>query len=120
MPNRHDDRRDDRRASLDPIAAGFREVPMEARLRLFWRIFGPAWAREEIDVQLAELRRVGVGGVMTCFTYPVALDDPAAGLSPFVRRKITISGSLRSSVAPSHDVIDDAAPATDTFHSFEW
>jgi alpha-L-rhamnosidase len=70
----------------DPVAAGFRDVPREARLRMFWRIFGPAWTREEIDRQLEALQHAGVGGVMTCFTYPVALDDPARGIrnQPFL------------------------------------
>jgi hypothetical protein len=67
-------------ATEDPIAAGFRDVPPEARLRMFWRIFGPAWSREEIEFQLEQLRGAGVGGVMTCFTYPVALDDPSRGI----------------------------------------
>jgi glycosyl hydrolase family 106( putative alpha-L-rhamnosidase)/glycosyl hydrolase family 2 len=67
-------------SAQDPIAAGFRVVPPEARLRMFWRIFGPAWTREEIDSQLEQLQRAGVGGVMTCFTYPIALDDPAKGI----------------------------------------
>jgi hypothetical protein len=67
-------------AGLDPVRVGFQEVPPEARLRMFWRIFGPAWSREEIDRQLEQLQRAGVGGVMTCFTYPLALDDPASGI----------------------------------------
>lgn len=73
-------------AVADPVVAGFREVPREARLRMFWRIFGPAWTREEIDRQLEALAQAGVGGVMTCFTYPVALDDPARGIrnQPFL------------------------------------
>ena len=50
----------------DPIVIGFRAVPREARLRMFWRIFGPAWTRAEIDYQLEVLQRAGVGGVMTC------------------------------------------------------
>jgi hypothetical protein len=64
----------------DPVADGFRETPPAARLRMFWRIFGPAWNRAEIDYQLDLLRQAGVGGVMACFTYPVALDDPAQGI----------------------------------------
>ncbi|HLK57881.1 MAG TPA: glycosyl hydrolase [Chthonomonadaceae bacterium] len=67
-------------ACADPVAEGFRNVPSEARMRMFWRIFGPAWNRDEIAYQLAQLRQAGVGGVMTCFTYPVALDDPAHGI----------------------------------------
>jgi hypothetical protein len=67
-------------APADAIAAGFQEVPPAARLRMFWRIFGPAWTKEEIDRQLAALQQAGVGGVMTCFTYPVAQDDPGRGI----------------------------------------
>ena len=32
------------------------------------------------DDQLQQLQQAGVGGVMTCFTYPIALDDPAKGI----------------------------------------
>jgi hypothetical protein len=64
----------------DAVLAGFRSVPPEARLRMFWRIFGPAWTREEIDRQLEALHQAGIGGVMTCFTYPVALDDSDRGI----------------------------------------
>lgn len=67
-------------ARADTIAEGFQNVPQAARLRMFWRVFGPAWTKPEIDRQFTELKRAGVGGVMTCFTYPVALDDPAGGV----------------------------------------
>jgi hypothetical protein len=72
--------------AADPVAAGFKDVPGEARLRMFWRIFGPAWTRDEIDYQLDLLKQAGVGGAMTCFTYPVALDDPEHGIrnEPFL------------------------------------
>ena len=67
-------------ALADPVADGFRNVPVEARMRMFWRIFGPAWNRDEITAQLEQLHQAGAGGVMACFTYPVALDDPAQGV----------------------------------------
>jgi len=47
---------------------------------MFWRVFGPAWQRDEIDYQLNLMRAAGVGGVMTSFFYPVALDDPASSI----------------------------------------
>ena len=62
------------------IAKGFRNVPASARMRMYWRVFGPAWAPSEIDYQLSLLKKAGVGGVMTYFTYPVALDDAASGI----------------------------------------
>lgn len=66
--------------SRDGIAAGFKEPPMRARMRMHWRVFGPAWSHDEIAYEFDRLKEAGVGGVMTCFTYPVALDDPVRGI----------------------------------------
>ncbi len=67
------------RAQSD-LALGFRNVPSDARLRMYWRVFGPAWTRPEIDRQLAIIKAVGLGGVTVYFLYPVALDDPGRGI----------------------------------------
>ena len=67
-------------APPNPLIAGFQNVPTQKRLQMFWRIFGPAWKREEIDFQLEQLKQAGVGGVLTCFTYPFALDNPEQGI----------------------------------------
>lgn len=64
----------------DPLAEGFRHVPAAAQLRMYWRVFGPTWRPEEADEQFRLLKEAGVGGIMTYFTYPVVLDDPAKGL----------------------------------------
>lgn len=64
----------------DPLYEGFKNPPMSSRLRMFWRVFGPAWKKDEIDFELQELKKSGCGGVMTFFFYPVAVDDPAAGI----------------------------------------
>ncbi len=49
-------------------------------MRMYWRVFGPAWTRPEIDSQLESLRDARVGGVVVYFMYPVALDEPARGI----------------------------------------
>lgn len=78
------------RARVDPpnrtragaeLAAGFRDVPASARLRMYWRVFGPAWTETEIDRELALLKKAGLGGVTAYFLYPVALDDPERGIA---------------------------------------
>lgn len=51
---------------------GFQHPPKEARTRLYWRIFGPAWTPPEIDYQLQLIKDAGVGGVTAYFTYPFA------------------------------------------------
>ena len=66
-------------AQPDP-AIGFRNVPNEARLRMYWRIFGPAWTEPEAGRQLVLLKEAGLGGVTAYFLYPVALDDPSRGI----------------------------------------
>ena len=62
------------------LAKGFRNVPAEARPRMYWRVFGPAWTEPEVDRQLALLKEAGIGGVTVYFLYPVALDDPGRGI----------------------------------------
>lgn len=64
----------------DPLEAGFHTVPDNARMRMYWRVFGPAWQRSEIDYQLDEAKAAGLGGLTVYFMYPVALDDPSKGI----------------------------------------
>jgi hypothetical protein len=64
----------------DPIATGFINVPPNARVRMYWRIFGPAWTKPEIDHQLQLLKDAGVGGLMAYFMYAVEVDDPQRGI----------------------------------------
>src|SRR5689334_16794534 len=62
------------------LADGFRNVPNEARMRMYWRVFGPAWTPPEMDYELEQAKAAGIGGVTAYFMYPVALDDPARGI----------------------------------------
>ena len=62
------------------LADGFRDVPASARLRMYWRVFGPAWTAPEIDRQLGIMKAAGLGGTTVYFLYPVVLDDPARGI----------------------------------------
>jgi hypothetical protein len=62
------------------LADGFRSVPMDSRMRMYWRVFGPAWAPAEMDYELDQLKSVGVGGLTVYFMYPFDLDDPAKGV----------------------------------------
>jgi len=67
-------------AAPDPIHQGFQNPPNDARLRMYWRIFGPAMERSEIDYQLDVVKKAGLGGLVAYFMYPFALDDPAEGI----------------------------------------
>lgn len=58
------------------LAAEFLHPPSEARPRVFWRVFGPAWERAEIDYQLGLMKEAGVGGVTLFLFYPMVVDGP--------------------------------------------
>jgi hypothetical protein len=64
----------------DPLIEGFKNPPPEVRMRMFWRVFGPAWEPAEIDYQLDLLKHAHVGGLTTFFFYPVAMDDTVKGI----------------------------------------
>src|SRR5689334_9801587 len=64
----------------DPLAEGFRNPPIDSRLRMFWRVFGPAWERREIDRELREAKQAGIGGLMTFFFYPAAVEGTDGGI----------------------------------------
>src|SRR5512143_1235448 len=67
-------------ATAPTLPEGFRNVPSGARMRMYWRVLGPAWTRAEIDRQLALMKSAGLGGATIYFLYPVALDDPDRGI----------------------------------------
>ena len=67
-------------ALADPLLAGFQNVPNQDRMRMYWRVFGPAWTPSEIDYELDELKKTGVSGVMVYLMYPIELDNPAKGI----------------------------------------
>ena len=65
---------------IDTVVDGFRRVPNESKMRMYWRIFGPAWTAPEMDYQLDEMKAAGIGGLTAYFMYPFAQDDPAKGI----------------------------------------
>ena len=62
--------------SNDSLVNGWNNVPNSTRARMYWRVFGPAWDHANIDRQLKLVKAAGLGGVMTYFMYPFALDEP--------------------------------------------
>ena len=91
-------------AQTDPVLTGFRNVPPEARMRMFWRVFGPAWSRDEIDRELREMKAAGLGGLMTAITYPAAVDEPSAGIVNQRYLSPEFLDSLRYAAKTAHDL----------------
>ena len=65
--------------SLEPLRAGFRTPPADARPMVRWWWFGPAVTKPEIERELQQMRADGIGGVELAFVYPLALDDSSTG-----------------------------------------
>ncbi len=65
--------------ATDALRASFLHPPAESRIMMRWWWFGPAVTHEEIDRELEEMKRAGVGGVELTSLYAQALDDSATG-----------------------------------------
>ncbi len=58
----------------------FRSPPDDARPLVRWWWFGPTVDTAELDREIAAMKAGGFGGFEVQPTYPLALDDPAAGI----------------------------------------
>jgi alpha-L-rhamnosidase len=63
-------------APAPPGRDAFLSPPPKFRPRVFWRVFGPAWSRPEIDYQLGLIRDAHFGGVTAFFMCPVEVEGP--------------------------------------------
>lgn len=67
-------------ANPDKLFEGFVAPPSSSRMRMYWRIFGPAMSPDEIDYQLDVAKRANLGGLVAYFMYPYAVDDVEKGI----------------------------------------
>ncbi|HKE94299.1 MAG TPA: glycosyl hydrolase, partial [Povalibacter sp.] len=58
----------------------FRNPPDDARPMMRWWWFGPAVIQDELDREIAAMKAGGFGGFEVQPTYPLSVDDPAAGI----------------------------------------
>jgi hypothetical protein len=65
---------------LAAVRRSFATPPEESRPMVRWWWFGPAVTREEIEAEMRRMKDGGLGGFELAVVYPMALDDPAAGL----------------------------------------
>jgi len=70
----------DAASTIAPVLRAFARPADEGRPLVRWWWFGPAVAREEIDAEMRRMKEGGLGGFELAVVYPMALDDPAAGL----------------------------------------
>jgi hypothetical protein len=84
------------------LEAQFRDIPNAQRMRMHWYVFGPAWTPEEGERQLKLMADAHIGGVLIFPAYPIAVDNPGAGirnepyLSPeFLKVLHAIAGSCK-------------------------
>jgi len=67
-------------ADLAELSAAFAHPPDDCRIMMRWWWFGPAVTKPEIQRELEQMKAAGIGGVEIATLYPLALDDPPAGL----------------------------------------
>jgi hypothetical protein len=58
----------------------FTNPPDDCRIMMRWWWFGPAVTRTELEREMKLMKEGGIGGFEVQPVYPVALDDPAAGI----------------------------------------
>src|SRR5258708_39733841 len=67
-------------AGLAAIRRSFAAPPDESRPMVRWWWFGPFVTPEEIEAEMRRMKEGGFGGFELAVVYPMALDDPVAGL----------------------------------------
>ena len=68
------------RGGVDEVQRAFANPPDDSRVMMRWWWFGPAATRDEVDVELRQMKAAGIGGVEVAVVYPLAIDDPARGI----------------------------------------
>lgn len=58
----------------------FKDPPDDSRIMMRWWWFGPSVTKPELEREMRMMKQGGIGGFEVQPVYPVALDDPAAGI----------------------------------------
>ncbi len=61
----------------------FADPPGDSRIMMRWWWFGPAVSKAELEREIKLMKAGGIGGFEVQPVYPLALDDPAAGIENF-------------------------------------
>jgi len=90
--------------SLDDLRRAFVTPPPDSRIMMRWWWFGPAVAKPEIERELQAMKAGGIGGVEVQPVYPVALDDPGAGIRNLPYLSDEFIDALRFAAAKAHEL----------------
>jgi hypothetical protein len=66
--------------TVDNIEAQFKNPPDDSRIMMRWWWFGPSVTKARLEHEMSLMKEGGIGGIEVQPVYPVALDDPAAGI----------------------------------------
>jgi hypothetical protein len=69
-----------RSAPVSELQRLFLEPPDDTRVMMRWWWFGPAVTREQLEAEMRRMKEGGIGGFELAVVYPMALEDPAAGI----------------------------------------
>ena len=69
-----------RAADVGQLQRTFDQPPADARIMMRWWWFGPAVTKPQLEREMKFMQEGGIGGFEVQPTYPLALDDEAAGI----------------------------------------
>jgi hypothetical protein len=67
-------------AGPEDLARRFERPPDDARVMMRWWWFGPAVTKPQLEREMRLMKEGGIGGFEVQPVYPLALDDPSAGI----------------------------------------
>ena len=67
-------------ADVGEMQKSFERPPDDARIMMRWWWFGPAVTKEGLEREMKLMKAGGIGGFEVQPVYPLALDDPKAGI----------------------------------------
>jgi hypothetical protein len=89
---------------LSELSRSFANPPDDSRIMMRWWWFGPAVTNAELEREMKLMKEGGIGGFEVQPVYPVALDDPAAGIRNVPYLSDEFLESLRFTADKAHEL----------------
>jgi hypothetical protein len=89
---------------VSQLSRSFANPPDDSRIMMRWWWFGPAVTKAELEREMKLMKEGGIGGFEVQPVYPVALDDPAAGIRNMPYLSDEFLESLRFTADKAHEL----------------
>ncbi len=89
---------------LAGLRKAFQQPPDDARIMMRWWWFGPSVAKPQLEREMRLMKAGGIGGFEVQPVYPLALDEPAAGIRNFDYLSEEFLDALRFTAAKAKEL----------------